>query len=120
MTKTINCAECHVEYTYEPPKGHPDQRKYCANCSEKKKASWEDRGEVPVERPMERAKELAQEALKEYDKPKPTNGFKLTDENIRIGALTCAIEFGSRHREYVKEDFWERIKEFEDYIRNGK
>lgn len=36
--KTINCAECNVEYSYDEKAGYP--RKYCANCSQKKKDSF--------------------------------------------------------------------------------
>ena len=49
------------------------------------------------------------------EKPK-TNGFKLTDGNIRIGALTC----GLTATDINNPDFWDLVKEFEEYIRNGK
>jgi hypothetical protein len=35
------CEECKKEFTYEPPKGFPDKRKYCDECSAKRKAAWE-------------------------------------------------------------------------------
>ena len=38
MEKTINCAECHKDYTYNEREGFP--RKYCGVCSEVKKASF--------------------------------------------------------------------------------
>ena len=41
MTKTINCAECNVEFTFEENPKYP--RKYCLNCSAKKKASYESK-----------------------------------------------------------------------------
>ena len=49
MEKTINCAECNVEYSYTPNPNYPDKRKYCANCSEKKKAEFEHRGSAEAQ-----------------------------------------------------------------------
>ena len=39
--KTIKCENCTREYTYEPPKGYPDKRKYCDVCSFKKNADFQ-------------------------------------------------------------------------------
>lgn len=35
------CEECKKVFTYQPPSGFPDKRKYCDECSAKKKAEWE-------------------------------------------------------------------------------
>ena len=51
---------------------------------------------------------------KDYEKPAKT--YELTDGNIRIGALNTA----SRNCHYTDDAFWSIVKEFEDYIRNGK
>ena len=52
---------------------------------------------------------------------KPKKSYELTDGNIRIGALSCAIENdkGADHKR-SPESFWLKVKEFEEYIRNGK
>ena len=50
-----------------------------------------------------------------YEAPKKS--YELTDGNIRIGALTCAIEFLG---EGNKQALWGTVKEFEEYIRTGK
>ena len=39
MEKTIKCAECNKEFTYDEKPGYP--RKYCPECSAKKKAEFE-------------------------------------------------------------------------------
>ena len=109
MTKTINCAECNVEFTFEENPKYP--RKYCLNCSAKKKASYESKGEEPTASGNTEFENVPMN-------PEKTNGFKLTEENIRIGALTCAIAASADG--VSKEQFWEAVKEFEEYIRNGK
>ena len=43
VSKTITCAECNTNYTYDEKPGYP--RKYCANCSAKKQNAWEQSGE---------------------------------------------------------------------------
>ena len=48
---------------------------------------------------------------------KPKKSYELTDGNIRIGALTTALQ--ARPHSDV-EEFWRQVKEFEEYIRNGK
>ena len=51
---------------------------------------------------------------------KPTNGngkeCKLTEESIRSNALRCAIE---DNHTTPADGFWRKVREFEDYIRNG-
>ena len=113
--KTINCADCNVVYEYEPAKGYPDKRKYCANCSEKKKQSWEGRPENPE---PTKAEPAGAETVPMNPEEKPKKSYELTDGNIRIGALTCAIETATA--ETPPDTFWKIVKEFEEYIRNGK
>lgn len=122
--KTINCAECNVLYQYEPAKGYPDRRKYCANCSEKKQATWEAKdSNKPVEMSEQVYKTLNDvdvvdmtQTVSSNDKPKKS--YELTDGNIRIGALTCAIELTKR--DSCDRDVMNLAEEFEEYIRNGK
>lgn len=142
MTKTINCAECNVEYTYEPVKNYPDKRKYCANCSEAKQKQWEQKGStaadvevvdmsdtvsggseyetVKMNEPVTVAPKGVYVNLAE----KPKKSYELTDGNIRIGALTNAVQISNNvamsERPYTNEIFWDKVKEFEEYIRNGK
>ena len=107
--KTINCAECNVEYTYETPTGYPDKRKYCANCSEKKNQNWDNRGEAPAEKPKD-------------------NGFHLTPEKIahnkeiiKCRALESAIAvFEIKLMSVKEEDALLRLADkFVKWIRNG-
>ncbi|KKN05389.1 hypothetical protein LCGC14_1087980, partial [marine sediment metagenome] len=52
--------------------------------------------------------------------PKPvSNGFHLTDENIRLGALDCAVK-DLKGVSVGPEGFWERVRLFEKYIRFGE
>ncbi len=115
--KTINCAECNIEYTYEPAKGYPDKRKYCANCSEKKKVTWEDRGEVPVELIKTTTTEVG---LNIDTKPKPTKEFHLSPEQVRTNALGFAIAVCEREREKAPVDLIELAVKFEEYLWHGK
>ena len=50
---------------------------------------------------------------------KPKKSYELTDGNIRIGALTCAIALIQQGDDLDIDKFWIRVKEFEEYIRNG-
>ena len=123
--KTINCAECNVEYRYEPNPKYPDKRKYCANCSEKKKATWDAKEEPQIEIvpgtpfetvPMNEPVIVAPKGVYKA----PEKSYDLSDGNIRIGALTCTIEYFSPLNNFNEEVFWSKVKEFEEYIRNGK
>ena len=137
--KTINCAECNVEYSYEPNPNYPDKRKYCANCSEKKKVSWDQRSSPEAQEDVPKGEPLLQGVPFEtvpmnsqvstntetttsggfeinVPAPKPTKTYELTDGNIRIGALRCAVERQKDSNEFN----WELVKRFERYIRNGE
>lgn len=55
MEKTINCAECDIEFKYEVPTNYPDKRKYCFRCSEEKKARWADKDkDIPAASQVEK------------------------------------------------------------------
>ena len=64
---------------------------------------------------LKHAKENDEQVYKTLtDKPKKS--YELTDGNIRIGALRCAIE-----RQKDSQEFnWDLVETFEEYIRNGK
>ena len=112
-TKTINCAECEKEYTYEPPKGYPDKRKYCAPCSAKNKASFEGKEEEP---PI--VHEKPGEQIKTTDK-KTDNGFHLSPEQVRSNALASAIEWWEKQSP-TNEMLMITVKQFEKYILTGE
>ena len=38
---TKNCEQCGNSFSYEPPVGYPDKRKYCDSCSQARKEAWE-------------------------------------------------------------------------------
>lgn len=129
MEKTINCAEeeCGMAFTYEVPTKYLDTRKYCPNCSAKNKKDFtQDKGDridlrpviigTHVEKPHDNTKQTWDEAYIKPNEPK-TNGFKLTEENIRIGAATLAVECGLTP---TSHEFWSLVRIFEEYIRNGK
>ena len=52
------------------------------------------------------------------EKPKD-NGFHLTPENCRLGALSCAVE-SVKGSSYSDEVFWQVVKRYEKYIVTGK
>lgn len=102
--KTIKCAECNVEFTYEENPKYP--RKYCLNCSAKKKKEYAEVVEpgfddTPIPAPK---------------KDKNGKEFHLTEEAIRSNALRCAVEWCRN----TGIDFWKEVKAFEEYIRHGK
>lgn len=106
MTKQKGiCEECKNEYEYDYNPKYP--RKYCHECSAKKKASFEGTNG-----------DDAPEVIKIADKPKD-NGFNLTIGNIRIGALEAA----DRNKEGVyvdKENLIKDAKRYEKYIVTGE
>ena len=90
--KTIDCAECNVEYTYEPPKGYPDKRKYCANCSEKKQASFSKGTGADPNRAQEVPAETSStETTTDIQAPKSYKECHLSIEQTRTNALNAAI-----------------------------
>ena len=118
--KTINCENCSVEFTFEENPKYP--RKYCLNCSAKKKKQYAEKDTVsktvdefgaPVERIMEK--------LTDDKKPsKPTNGkeYHLSPEQVRSNALSCAIEVGKKGNEFEDMTLLDLAKQFEKWI-NG-
>ena len=123
--KTINCAECKIEYSYEPPTKYPDKRKYCANCSEKKKASFEGAEVEPVLSPQT-GKPYTDQPLSAKDqyynedtgKPKDKQEYEIGLRRCRSNALANTIEFGNWNGTAGKA-FWFMVKHFEDYITEG-
>lgn len=51
MAITKQCGNCNAQFTYTPPVGYADNRKYCDPCKKQKAAEWENRG-APVQTPV--------------------------------------------------------------------
>ena len=123
--KTINCAECNVVYEYEPAKGYPDKRKYCANCSEKKKASWnEKKEEVPTassssETTTETTQESKNGYQKDYEKPASSLEYEIRSREVRCRALEAGVNFAGIGNITVGE-LITMTKQFEEWILSGK
>jgi len=124
--KTINCAECNVEFTFEENPKYP--RKYCLSCSAKKKKQYAEKDEKYAEphtegygAPVEQIGATTEEKAVRVAW-KTGNGAKeyhLSPEQVRSNALDLAIKsVKGFEKEFSKERFWEIVKEFEEWI-NG-
>ena len=111
--KTINCAECGVDFQYEPPKGYPDKRKYCDPCGVKRKEQYNAAQASSEEPEVEKFYEAGGSSKATKD-----NGFALTIGNVRSNALASAIEWTSKtHKD---RDLMQLAKTFEQYILTGE
>ena len=114
--KTINCAECNKEVEYEPPKNYPDKRKYCTDCSAKKKATWEAAKNKVKE-------EFTPEVIPMNEKKTPQNDaapikeFHLSPEQVRTNALDLALKLGGLSN---VDDALIIARIIEEYLWNGK
>ena len=120
-TKTINCAECDVEFTFEENTRFP--RKYCLNCSAQKKASFKTNMKAieDAEPPIVHEKIPPKETGFHY--PKKDNGFEahLSIESVRSNALASAIgECESHEKQFTTEGLLGLAKQFEKYILTGE
>ncbi len=95
-----NCAECNSQFSYTPPTGFADNRKYCDKCSALKKAAWDNK---PVPAPVN----------------KPVKEFHLSPEQVRTNALTMAIKWVGVGKADVKTGLIELARQFETYLLNG-
>ena len=110
--KTINCENCSVEFTFEENPKYP--RKYCLNCSAKKKQEWDGKGDqkyskggygAPIERP---------------EAPKTSKEYHLSPEQVRSNALSSAIEWSKRDAEReVDIDIRKLAEKFVKWINGG-
>ena len=111
--KTINCAECNVEFTFEENPKYP--RKYCLNCSVKKKKQYAEKDEKYAEphtegygAPVEKVgTQMARNGTKEYH---------LSPEQVRSNALESAIALMGA--DFSTEEYLKRAEKFEEWI-NG-
>jgi hypothetical protein len=95
------CEACGKTFEYEPPVGYPDKRKYCDECSAKRKAEWE----------AKKSGKVAQ------DVPKPQNqAVSKHDVVIQRTEKPHSYEFGkpsARHKIY-----YETVEELKAHIEN--
>ena len=129
MEKTINCADCGEDYTYNEREGFP--RKYCGVCGAQRKKSfaaiakpqkpidvtdaYEDvnNGEMPVK--VEKIyRESAEKAVdKAY--PKKNGDFHLSPEQVRSNALASAMNHIHANDVGVRE-ILDLARKFEKYL----
>lgn len=120
MTKTIKCAECNVEFTFEENPKFP--RKYCLNCSAKKKQDFADN----IEREPVKVGNVQEPALTQKKDDYEEDEYQIKSKQVRSNALTCAIETVKVNRveTLTNPDSMKGIlkiaKEFEKYIRFGE
>ena len=119
--KTINCAECNVEFTFEENPKYP--RKYCLNCSALKKKEF--KGMSKTEAKVTPDNELGAPVEKPGDTyervpMKPNKEYHLSPEAVRVGALDAAIKVTKKlGTEDYNKDLIEQAEEFERWI-NGR
>ena len=111
MEKTINCEVCGIEFTFEENPKFP--RKYCLNCSAKKKKEFEQGTHEEIE------PEVVKPGTASMEYKTKDNGFHLTPENIRASALRCAVE-DLKGFSAGGDAFWNRVRMFEKYIVTGE
>ena len=99
------CEECKAEYEYEYNPKYP--RKYCPECSAKKKQAYEDNKPVEVVKPGEPVK-VHQEAPKEIKAP--TGEYQSLVYNKTLSANSYEVgKSGSRFKIY-----FESVKELQE------
>ena len=125
--KTINCAECNVEFTFEENPKYP--RKYCLNCSAEKKKEFKVMSKTEAKvtpdaemgAPVEKINSSGRpyESLPQGTFSPKSKEYHLSPEQVRSNALDLAIKsVKGFEKEFSKERFWEIVKEFEEWI-NG-
>ncbi len=110
--KVKNCEECNLQFEYEPPAGYPDKRKYCHGCSEKKKATWQAKGE-----PKDAPKYIGDEVSKAKMVLEGKKEYHLSPEEVKCRALECAIaSLKGFEKEFSEKRFLEIANEFVEWI----
>ena len=114
----MKCEKCNVGDMVEKPGQHGP----FLGCSEYNNTGCNNTKTIKKEKILG---DVSEEIQKSYDawtnKPvalveKPTKTYELTDGNIRIGALRCAVERQKDSNEFN----WKLVRRFERYIRNGE
>ena len=122
MEKTINCAECKTEFTYEPPAHYPDRRKYCDPCGAKKQASFEAKetnAHVEVEKLSNKEQYYNEDIGKPKEKEiKKENGeWQSTVYNRTVAPNSYEVgTAGNRFKLYFEtpQDLKDKMKELRD------
>lgn len=83
VERTINCSECGVSYTYDEKAGYP--RKYCANCSQQKKQSFNSK-DTPQPQ-VETVKVVQPNKTTEFV-PKEMDDKRRTSKDVTLGEDT--------------------------------
>ena len=118
--KTINCAECNVEFTFEENPKYP--RKYCLNCSAKKKKEWGGNGDQKYSKagytPSNTGGYGAPVEKITGEIRTKSNGkeYHLSPEQVRSNALSSAINWLT---DANMDGLLATAKEFEEWI-NGQ
>ena len=114
------CEECKKEYEYEYNPKFP--RKYCHECSAKKKAEFAGTN-VNSENVTPEVEKVSDKWVKEFERQqKKDTGYHLTIEQCRSNALASAIEYCKfgKGEELNTEYLLTRAKQFEQYILTGE
>ena len=118
--KTINCAECNVEFTFEENPKYP--RKYCLNCSAKKKKEFKGMSKTEAKATPDAELGAPVEVVRvpEGVYTKDKKEYHLSPEAVRVGALDAAIKVTKKlgTEDYTK-DLIEQAEAFEEWI-NGQ
>lgn len=120
MEKTINATEKQVKFMNQLGIRYDNPTMQEARELIQNKLAEDEKDNIERE-PVKPNEEAEKKAV--YDKHKvdtKSNGFKLTEENIRIGALDCALKLGQNDKNHDSKEFWNVVKKFEKYIRFGK
>lgn len=113
--KVINCAECKREFEYTIPTKYPDTRKYCIDCSAKKKAEFT--GNPP--KPGTPITDTSSHEIKPKDNERVE--YEIGLRRTRSNALASAIElFGKVQSDTSIDSMIKAAKEFEKYIVTGE
>ena len=90
--KMINCVDCEIEFTYEENPKYP--RKYCFNCSAKRKRAF---GELAKEPATDEIKKHLMNSGPIMTNIKPTKEdpleYQIRSREVRCRALTSAMTF---------------------------
>ena len=117
-TKTINCVECSVEFTFEENPKFP--RKYCLNCSALKKKQWTGMSKTEAKETPDDGMGTPVEKITGEIRTK-SNGkeYHLSPELGRAHALRCSIEAKIGLQVYENIGVLDLAGQFEEWI-NGQ
>ena len=116
MEKTIKCASCTTEFTFEENPKYP--RKYCLNCSAKKKKEFAQGSSEDVN--PEVLKISTSSGEETYGEPDSLE-YEIRSREVRCRALASAIDVNKAKLQVDgTTDLIELTKRFEKYILTGE